>query len=108
MKFHTHNDKEVITTLSSMQGYMQATQAELEEVFGVPHMEPSDSRTTRCWRVQFEDGTVAAIYDWITAPPSHLAPASWHIAGFDRESVQRVHDAFREVHGFKTRAVRAA
>jgi hypothetical protein len=106
MKFKTHNDTDadIDVNFTSLQGYIQATRAQLEKVFGIADCQIGD-RTTTEWQVQFENGTVATLYDWKEErAPGMTESYNWHIGGVDRQAVERVHDAFRAVHKFAARA----
>lgn len=108
MKFKTHNTaaEYINPNGCSLQGYLQATHAEIEMVFGPAEQGEADDKVSLFWVIRFEDGTIATVYDWMTRV-SQLQPYGWHIGGLERKAVLRIHDAFREVHGFKTRAVAA-
>jgi hypothetical protein len=87
MKFT--NDASIHGT--SLRGYIIATFDELVDAFGQPDEGPDDSadKITCCWRLEFEDGTVATIYDWKEeSTPYHRY--DWHIGGKNSDAVEFV------------------
>ena len=79
---------------TSLQGYMPATYEQLVERFGQPEGDAGD-KTTVEWLLQFEDGTVATIYDW----KEYSTPVGmyhWHIGGKSNLAVARVQQAFKQ------------
>jgi hypothetical protein len=89
MKFTTDAD----ANGTHLQGYMQAYYHQLVGVFG----EPTDSgdKTTAEWCLQFEDGTVATIYDW-KEYETPMGRYNWHIGGTSPQAVARVTRAFKQ------------
>ena len=50
---------------TSLQGYISTTKGELVKAFGKPTYEAlDDDKTSIEWVLQFEDGTIATIYDY--------------------------------------------
>lgn len=47
-----------------LQGYIETTRAELTKAFGAPTEYEEGDKVTIEWGIQFEDGTIATIYDW--------------------------------------------
>ncbi len=91
MKF-TQADWEVVNG-TSLQGYINATYDQLVERFGQP--EGGGDKTTVEWMLQFEDGTVATIYDWkVDETPTYMY--NWHIGGKNNTAVTRVTQAFKQ------------
>ena len=75
------------------QGVVMVKYKRLVEVFGEPHILGGD-KTTVEWNLEFDDGTVATIYDWKeNSTPKYEYP--WHIGGFHGSAVARVHEALR-------------
>ena len=65
MKFNTHNIDSINTNMTHLQGCITATYAQLVSTFGEPLKEGFDDyKCDAEWVVQFEDGTVATIYNW--------------------------------------------
>lgn len=76
-----------------LQGYVVATYADLVKVFGEP--EGGGDKTTVEWALQFEDGTVATIYDWKEySTPTYAY--DWHVGGMSKRAVALVERAFRQ------------
>lgn len=87
MKFT--NDANINGT--SLKGYIKTTYAKLFDVFGEPYRGPDDAgdKVTCEWRIQFDDGTVATIYDWkLDSTP--FEEYRWHIGGRSMDAVDRV------------------
>jgi hypothetical protein len=68
MKYLTHNDTVIDTRGASLQGYLTATYSELVDAFGEPSKYYDDSKSDAEWDVEFEDGTVAKVYNWKSGP----------------------------------------
>lgn len=98
MNFHTHNQAIIDDNLTMLQGSIQATRTQLIKAFGEP-LQGLSSRVTNDWKIQFDDGTVAAIYDWKTDPFPDDELYSWRIRGKTHRAVELVHQAFRKAHG---------
>lgn len=107
MNFHTHNQAVIDDHLTMLQGSIQATRAQLIKAFGEP-LQGLSSRVLNDWKIQFDDGTVAAIYDWKTDPLPDDEPYSWRIRGKNHRAVELVHQAFRKAHGLGYGQERAA
>ena len=78
---------------TSLQGYVQAYYHQLVEVFGEP--EAGGDKTTVEWCLEFEDGTVATIYDW-KEYETPMGLHRWHIGGRNNLAVAHVTDTFRQ------------
>jgi hypothetical protein len=78
---------------TSLQGYVQAYYHQLVEVFGEP--EGGGDKTTVEWCLQFEDGTVATIYDW-KEYETPMGLYHWHIGGRNNLAVDRVITTFKQ------------
>lgn len=92
-KFQSAEWQEVNGT--SLRGYVTATRREMERVFGAPDTELQDKVTTE-WRIKFDCGTVATIYDWKRyedGAPGMDEEYQWHIGGHDYKAVERIEDA---------------
>jgi hypothetical protein len=90
MKFTTDNNSGCGT---SLQGKMSAYYHQLVEVFGEP--DGGGDKTTVEWCLEFEDGTIATIYDWkeYDTPTGRY---DWHIGGKNKDAVYAVMDAFKQ------------
>ena len=89
MKFITNAD----VNGTHLQGYMPARYDQLVAVFGEP--EGGGDKTTVEWALEFEDGTVATIYDW----KEYYTPMGmyhWHIGGTSNLAVARVTQTFKQ------------
>lgn len=81
------------SNMTSLKGEFPITFAELVEIFGRPKYGPNADRdkTTCEWVLEFEDGTIATIYDYKTGwTPMGLY--EWHIGGHDAEACTHVVD----------------
>ena len=76
---------------TSLKGYVITDYATLVEVFGQPD-ERNGDKTTVAWFLQFEDGTIATIYDWKTYE-TPFGRYDWHVGGKSHLAVSHVHDA---------------
>ncbi len=63
---------------TSLQGYVRTTYAQLVALFG--EGVGAGDKTTAEWILEFDDGTVATIYDWkeLETP---MGPYNWHVGG---------------------------
>ena len=64
LDFETHNETEVRTNGTCLQGYINAHYYDLLEKFGEPSTHGDGYKTDAEWLVEFEDGTVATVYNW--------------------------------------------
>jgi len=99
MNFRTHNDGPIDSHGCSLQGYITASIVSLARAFGRPigHGRMCEPITTE-WKIRFEDGQIATIYDWNESPVDHEDVVHWHVGGLNRQVVERVHEAFRAAH----------
>jgi hypothetical protein len=77
-----------------LQGYVEAYYHQLVEVFGEP--DGGGDKTTVEWCLEFEDGTVATIYDW-KEYETPMGLYRWHIGGNQRRAVDCVISTFKEM-----------
>lgn len=95
-----YSDKVLGTCL---QGYVEASYEQLHKLFGEPLEHPDPYKVSSEWIIQFDDGSIATIYDYKetnlydSCGPSveefrALPLYSWHIGGTSAEAVQRVQD----------------
>lgn len=96
MNFITHNDADLEFQCTWLQGETTATYKELTSLFGKPH-EGDGYKVDAEWRIKFEDGTLATIYNWKDGknycgeegtPTEQIT--EWHIGGTNRAAVDRV------------------
>ena len=80
--------------MTGLRGEFSITYAELVEIFGPPKYGPNaDLDKTSCeWALQFEDGTVATIYDWKVGRWTIMGEYDWHIGGHDDKALTHVVD----------------
>jgi hypothetical protein len=95
MKFQTHNDKQ-INADGSLMDCITANYSDLKKIFGKP-TEGDGYKVDAEWEIEFEDGTVATIYNWKDGKnycgKSGLAKTKitdWHVGGRTMKSVERV------------------
>lgn len=76
---------------TSFKGDFNAYYHEIVEVFGEPMFGPNANgdKVTCEWCIEFEDGTVATIYDW-KEYETPMGSYNWHIGGYSYEAVERV------------------
>jgi hypothetical protein len=79
---------------TSLQGYVTAYYHELVAVFGEPDLTNGDKVTAE-WCLDFEDGTVATIYDW-KEYETPMGRYQWHIGGRNQDAVDAVITTLRE------------
>lgn len=85
----------VVIEGTSFQGTILTTYDMLEKAFGEPH--GGDGEKVTCeWRIEFDDGTVATVYDWMQ-PRTPYNEYEWHIGGYDESAVAAVHQVIREI-----------
>jgi len=66
MKYNTHNTSSKIrTATTSLQGTIECPYETLVLVFGKP-MQGDEEDTDAEWDIEFEDGSIANIYNWRT------------------------------------------
>jgi len=80
------NDTEVDVIGTSLVGEIITTRAKIEEVFGKPTFDEVsfDEKSYTQWFLEFEDGTVATIYDWKRYEEGKVGRHElydWHIGG---------------------------
>jgi hypothetical protein len=80
---------DAFTCGTSLQGRITTTYGELVEKFGEPNR--GGDKTTVEWALDFEDGTVATIYDW-KYEETPMYKTDWHIGGKSQEAVYRVYE----------------
>ena len=85
-----------------LQGYITATQTDLEKVFGqITYNGSADGKTTKEWNLLFtneeETEIVATIYDWKTGGVNETEIHQWHIGGYNRETANYVNQYFNQI-----------
>ena len=82
---------------TSLQSEFEGPYSELVKLFGAPERFKSGDKVDARWVLEYEDGTIATIYNYKSgrnyngpdAPPVKSI-RDWHIGGNDRRAVQRV------------------
>jgi hypothetical protein len=100
VKFYTHNDKEIGGVGTSLIGYIDISYAELKKTLG----QPTDSdgyKSDAEWELEFEDGSVATIYNWKDGKNyngSHGTPKTqirdWHVGGASLNTIRKLKSLF--------------
>ncbi len=81
------NDKNTLVDGTSLKGFVTTTYDNLVKTFGNPKQGSADGKTTCEWLFEFEDGTVATIYDWKTkSTPKELY--KWNIGGHTYKALE--------------------
>jgi len=93
MKFKTGNHVNINNT--SYMGLVWTTYDHISSVLGFPtRKDDGDDKVTCEWDIEFEDGSVATIYDWKTdRTPKGLY--DWHIGGHEKEIVAKVENLLK-------------
>lgn len=102
MKYQTHNDKQIEIGETWLQGYCppSTTYEDLVKLFGKPTT-VDGYKTDAEWIIEFEDGTIATIYNYKTGKNycgdeglevEDMSGNDWHIGGSNSKSVDRIND----------------
>jgi len=86
---------------SSYRGVVNTTYEKLVTVFGPPHEGPHDrtlDKITCEWRLRFEDGDIATIYDW-KETDTPMGEYEWHVGGFRSTALEKVTRALESLKG---------
>lgn len=81
---------------TSLRGYVRDTREHIESVFGEPMDYGTGGKVTTEWIIEFEDGTVATIYDWKRyegGAPYLEESYEWHIGGANHDAVTAIESA---------------
>jgi hypothetical protein len=90
--FKIINKKNGIARGTSFQGCVRTTYDKLVSLLGDPLPGSSDGKTTCEWILEFEDNTIATIYDWkLSSTPKDLY--DWHIGGVSLKALDYVEEA---------------
>jgi hypothetical protein len=95
MKFENGYSQKVNGT--SLKGHITASYAKLVEAFGPPTHDGDGYKTDAEWTLEFEDGTIATIYNWkngrnycgAAGMPVEMI-TEWNIGGHDGDAYQYV------------------
>ena len=96
MGFKTHNEGRIETGGTSLVGEITAPFSKLVKAFGEP-TESDGYKSDAEWEVEFEDGTVATIYNWkngknyngSSGTPTEKI-TNWRIGGFSSNAKYKV------------------
>lgn len=73
---------------------MLASYDQLVDVFGAPHGPSEDGKTRFNWVLEFDDGTIATIYDYKMPLFDNDKRVYWHVGGHNRSAWYQVIDIF--------------
>jgi hypothetical protein len=99
------NDISTVTHGTHLQGYLNATYDDITETLGYPFEHGfDDMKCDAEWTIEFDDGSVATIYNWkngknyLGAGGLNLCDMTqWNIGGNSRHVVQMVQDLINGV-----------
>ncbi len=96
MEFITHNQTTIETAGTFLTGEINAAYNKLKQVFGKP-VDGDGEKTDAEWSIQFEDNTVATIYNYKSGKAyqgAHGTPKTkiteWHVGGKNTIVVERI------------------
>ena len=95
--FYTHNDKnDIVVYGTCLQGAIETSYAKLKKILGKPH-NGDEYKVDAEWDIEFEDGTVATIYNWKNGKNykgkyglSKTKITDWHIGGYNSKVLDKV------------------
>ena len=101
MRYTTHNTTDINFSGTCLQGYIEAPFFVIKSFFGPPH-DGDQYKVDAEWDIQFQDGTVATIYNWKSGK-SYNGPAGlavedmevWHIGGNNERAVDLVQEVLK-------------
>ncbi len=105
MIFRTHEDLDINIDNTHLQDCLDISFDDLVTCFGIP-MIGNCSAVRVEWKILFEDGVVATIYDWKQVVPVN-SNRRWNVGGHDKRAVERVIDTIAEklANGFNKRII---
>lgn len=105
MKYCTHNELPIDTNHTSYKGEIDISYCELCELFGPPLKEGfDDCKSDAEWRIKFENGTIATIYNWKNGR-NYCGPLNgldveeiteWNVGGHSIDAIQLVRQVIRQ------------
>ena len=110
MNFKTHNDDDLINADGTcLQGIIKVEYSTLVDMFGEPQEMSGPCKTDWEWTVEFDDGSVATIYNWKNGPNycgdaglyrHEVIAHGWHIGARDKNTVRLLEEAiaYPQVH----------
>ena len=94
MEYRTHNQEHINVNGSSYKGEITTTYAKLVELFGEPSKNSGDGKMDVNWKIEFENGTVASIYNYkngVKYGNSDIESITeWTIGGYKSECVNLI------------------
>lgn len=98
MDFITSQQQPIETAGSHLIGVVVASYDMIKTAFGDPCGAFDDYKSQVEWSIEFEDGTIATIYDWKEGDCYHgegqgkhfSKVTEWHIGGFNQKAEDRV------------------
>ena len=82
------------TNGTCLQGFVVTTYDNLKSLLGRSLGKSGDGKVTAEWILEFEDGTIATIYNWKTGK-TPKTPYRWHIGGKSKRAVECVEEALQ-------------
>ena len=96
MKYRTHNDEHINAAGTSHKGELITTYGKLVELFGDPRKASGDGKTDAEWKIEFENGEVASIYNYKNGAkygnPNIESITEWNIGGYKSEVVNLIQE----------------
>ncbi len=102
MEYKTHNEKNIDVNRTFYQGYIDINYFVLIETFGSPVAIEEPYKVDWEWYIEFEDGTVATIYNWKNGPgyggsATHGGEVKrWHVGGRSGRALENVQALFNK------------
>ena len=94
MNYRTHNDEHINVSGTSYKGEIITTYDKLVELFGEPSKGTADGKTDVSWKIEFDNGHVASIYNWKNGVkygnPNVKSITEWNIGGYKSEVVKLI------------------
>ena len=101
MKFVTHNQSNIDVNGTHLQGHINVEYSVLKKIFGKP-TSGDEYKTDAEWYIQFEDGTVATIYNWKNGKhylgregTAKTKITHWNVGGNSKEVVERIQEVLK-------------
>jgi len=98
--FKTHNDKEIQSGGTHLQGEIETTYAKLKAMFGQP-TDGDGYKVDAEWEIEFEDGTIVTIYNYKDGKNYNGASGlpktkitNWHIGGYSSKATDKLVELF--------------
>ena len=95
MKFITHNDEQINTNGTHLQGYITVDYNKLCDLLG-KSQNFDGYKSDWEWDIEFADGTVATIYNWKNGPNYGYEGVTadtikeWNVGGFNQQALKNV------------------